>query len=225
MQFAGGNPNVMGYARVSTVDQNLESQLDILQREGCGRVWAEKVSSTGARPGWTALVEQLRTGDQVVVVRLDRIGRRLVEIVRSVTELQEQGIRVRAVQQAIDTGLPHGKVVLALFAALAESERETLSERTKEGLAAARARGKRAGRPRVSTDAQESLCLSLRAAGYSPSEIATATKLGESTVRRILNAERAPVKQVKLALEEPERKTPTTTTRPTKSKARKKKAK
>lgn len=212
LQFKGGKPEVLGYARVSTDAQNLEGQLDVLEREGCSRVWAEKVSSTDARPGWQSLLEQVRPGDTVVVARLDRIGRRLVEIVRTVTELSEQGVRVRAVHQGVDTGQPAGKIVVALFAALAESERETLSERTKEGLAAARARGRRGGRPWVRTEAKMQLVQTLAANGYKPGEIATATKIGESTIRRMLRDQKEPPKQVALGLEEPPRKSPTEST-------------
>lgn len=212
----GGKPNVLGYARVSTVEQSLDSQLHMLEREGgCSRIWTEKVSSMSARPGWNNLIEQVRPGDEVVVLRLDRIGRRLNEIVNSVTELIEQGVRVRALQQGIDTGGGvAGKVMLAVFGALAEAEREAISERTKEGLAAARKKGKHAGRPVVLTKDKEDLCTSLAAAGYNAHEIAAATKMSDRTVRRALARAAAPSRQVKLQLEEPERKPPTKTTVP-----------
>ena len=204
-EVEGGNPNVFGYARVSTAEQNLEAQLDQLQRAGCGRIVSEKISSQSVRYGWNRLVEGLRTGDCVVVVRLDRVGRKLDEIVRSVSELGQQGVHVRAIAQGIDTSQPHGSITLALFAALAETETRILSERTREGMKAARDRGARIGRPNVLDQTKRDLILHLSANGYLPSEIATAVKCGETTVRRALLEAATPPKQTKLELEEPPR--------------------
>lgn len=202
-----GEANLIGYARVSKADQNLGSQLDALREAKCGRVISEKISSAASRLGWQAVLDLVRPGDVVVVQRLDRMGRKLDEVVRSVTELNEQGVAVRALQQSIDTGAPGGRLLVALFAALAEVERETLRERTREGMAAARARGKKPGRPVVLTDAKRDLITSLSAQGYNLDEIAVALKIGRSSVQRGLKP-RGESRQTRLELERPPPKAP-----------------
>lgn len=191
--------NVIGYARVSRQDQNLDGQRDALQKAGVGRAFCERVSSVGTRPGWAALLSSVRAGDVVVVTRLDRIGRKLSEVVASVQGLVEEGIHVRALMQGVDTSGPGGTIMLALWAALAETERETLRERTREGMAAAKKRGRSAGRPVVLDAAKRELVQHLHAKGYSIAEIAKAAKAGKTTVRRALSdAEKPEAKQLKL---------------------------
>lgn len=211
-KFRGGARTTVGYARVSRTDQNLDGQLDALEKAGASVVIAEKVSSVGHRPGWARVVGMLRAGDLLVVTRLDRIGRRLSEIVSSVAELVDEGIHVRAIHQGVDTSAPGGTIVLALWAALAETERETLRERTREGLAAAKSRGRKGGRPSVLDAAKRTLALHLRAQDYSMKEISIALKVGQTTVRRAL-ADHQPkeARQMKLDTEPPtalERKKP-----------------
>jgi DNA invertase Pin-like site-specific DNA recombinase len=185
-RFREGEAQTIGYARVSTQEQKIESQLDELQRAGCSRVYAEKISSVGHRPGWAALMGEVRKGDLVTVVRLDRIGRKLSEVVGCCDVLAAEGVYVRALAQQIDTRTREGRMLLPLWSALAETERSLIVERTIAGLEAARARGRCLGRPTVITPARIDLCVSLRAQKHSLQAIAEATGLGEGTVRKCL---------------------------------------
>lgn len=147
----------IGYARVSTEDQSLQLQIDALTEAGCELIFQEKVSGKNAdRQQLKELRSQLRTGDTVVVWKLDRLGRSLRDLVGLVSEFQDRGIHFKSLQDHIDTSTPMGKFTFHLFAALAEFERDIISERTKAGLAAARARGRMGGRPKgLSKKAQD----------------------------------------------------------------------
>jgi DNA invertase Pin-like site-specific DNA recombinase len=143
---------LLGYARVSTTDQQPQLQVDALEHAGCYRVFTETASGARAdRPTLTQLLDQLRPGDTLVVWKLDRLGRSLRHLVDTVTGLAERGIGFRSLQEAVDTTTPGGKLVFHVFAALAEFERDLIRERTTAGLAAARARGRHGGRPSVMT--------------------------------------------------------------------------
>jgi len=138
-----------GYARVSTQDQNLHLQLDALQQVSCGEIFQEKLSGAGRqRPALTALLEKLRAGDTLVVWKLDRLSRSLRDLIDLVTLLQKKEVGLVSLQDALDTTTPQGRLVFTLFAALAEFERDVIRERTKAGLTAARARGRKGGRPK-----------------------------------------------------------------------------
>jgi DNA invertase Pin-like site-specific DNA recombinase len=182
----GGHSQLIGYARVSRSDQELRGQLDALKKAGCSRVYAERVSSVARRLGFEAMLEHVRKADVVVVTRLDRIGRRLAEVVSCVSELGERGVHVKALAQSLDTSAPGGKIMMALWAALAETEREILRERTREGLEAARARGKVGGRRLLLTPEKKAQVRFLRGQGYSIGEIAAAVHHGQTSVRRAL---------------------------------------
>lgn len=146
---------IIGYARVSTLDQNLELQRDALEKAGCERVFEDHVSGASAeRPGWTQAQAVLREGDTLVVWRLDRLGRSLKHLIDTVNELDARGIGFQSVNEKIDTTTPGGRLVFHIFGALAEFERELIRERTQAGLAAARARGRKGGRPRKLTPRQ-----------------------------------------------------------------------
>ncbi|QJD81691.1 recombinase family protein (plasmid) [Spirosoma rhododendri] len=146
---------LFGYARVSTQDQNLDLQLDDLTKAGCQRVFQEKVSSAKARPQLQKMLDILREGDTVIVWKLDRLGRSLKELFTLVDDFQRKGIGFRSLNDAIDTTTAQGRLVFNLFASLAEFERDMIRERTKTGLAAARARGRVGGRPKgLSVQAQ-----------------------------------------------------------------------
>ncbi len=139
----------IGYARVSTQDQDLALQLDALQAAGCGKIYKEKITgSTRARPELQKLLDQLRNGDIVVIWKLDRLARSLKDLVNLVNEIQEKGGALHSLNDQIDTTTPHGKFTFHVFAALAEFERDIIRERTKAGLTAARARGRVGGRPK-----------------------------------------------------------------------------
>ena len=136
---------LIGYARVSTDDQNLDLQRDALQQAGCEQIFTDRISGTKAeRKGLTDALSHLRSGDTLVVWRL----------IDTVTALQERGIGFKSLQESIDTTTSGGKLVFHIFGALAEFEREIIRERTQAGLTAARARGKSGGRPKALTEKQ-----------------------------------------------------------------------
>jgi DNA invertase Pin-like site-specific DNA recombinase len=141
---------LIGYARVSTLDQTLALQQDALTVAGCEQLYTDTVSgSVTERPGLTQALSHLRSGDTLVVWRLDRLGRSLPHLIETVSKLQEQGIGFRSLQEQIDTTTSGGKLIFHVFGALAEFERDLIRERTHAGLAAARARGRLFGRPKV----------------------------------------------------------------------------
>lgn len=144
---------IIGYARVSTQDQNPELQLDALKAAGCERIYQEKMSgATRQRPELEACFNALREGDTLLVWRLDRLGRSLKDLVEIVTSLEERGVAFRSLTENIDTSNTGGKLIFHIFGALAEFERNLISDRTKAGLAAARARGRKGGRkPKMSS--------------------------------------------------------------------------
>lgn len=139
----------IGYARVSTQDQDLSLQIDALNGAGCKKIYKEKITgSKKERPQLNELLEQLREGDVIVIWKLDRLARSLKDLVSLVNEIQEKGGALHSLNDQIDTTTPHGKFTFHIFAALAEFERDIIRERTKAGLAAARARGRKGGRPK-----------------------------------------------------------------------------
>lgn len=147
---------LVGYARVSTDDQDLALQLDALKSAGCERMYEDTASGAKAeRVGLHRALEHLRHGDTLIVWRLDRLGRSLSQLIQLMTELDQRGVGFRSLTELIDTTTPGGKLVFQIFGALAEFERNLIRERTMAGLAAARARGRKGGRPRrLDTDAK-----------------------------------------------------------------------
>ncbi len=144
--------HLLGYARVSTLDQNPDLQTDALAAAGCDRVFVDHASGARAdRPELARVLDHLREHDTLVVWKLDRLGRSLRHLVEVVTDLERHGVGFRSLQESIDTTTPTGRLTFHLFAALAEFERDLIRERTNAGLAAARARGRRGGRPTVVT--------------------------------------------------------------------------
>jgi len=141
---------LIGYARISTHDQNLALQRDALDAAGCENIFTDVASGEDAgREGLAHALSHLRTGDTLVVWRLDRLGRSLRHLIETVTGLQSRGIGFRSLQEGIETETSNGKLVFHLFASLAEFERSVIQDRTRAGLAAARSRGRRGGRPSV----------------------------------------------------------------------------
>ena len=140
---------LIGYARVSTTDQTLALQQDALRAAGCEQLYTDTASgSLTDRPGLAEALSHLRAGDTLVVWRLDRLGRSLAHLIDTIKVLQGRGIHFKSLQEQLDTGTSGGKLVFHVFGALAEFERDLIRERTKAGLAAARARGTVGGRPR-----------------------------------------------------------------------------
>jgi DNA invertase Pin-like site-specific DNA recombinase len=184
-----GMGHLLGYARVSTTDQQPQLQVDALQRAGCYRVFTETASGARTdRPILEQLLDQLRPGDTLVVWKLDRLGRSLRHLVDTVTGLAERGIGFRSLQEAIDTTTPGGKLVFHVFAALAEFERDLVRERTAAGLAAARARGRRGGRPSVLTGHKLQVAWEMYASGqYSVAAIAKTLGVSRASIYRHLD--------------------------------------
>ena len=146
---------LIGYARVSTHDQNLALQKDALKKAGCERVFVDKASGvTTERPQLLRAMDTLRKGDTLVVWRLDRLGRSLKNLIEMMNELEGKKIGFQSIQEAINTKSPGGRLVFHMFGALAEFERQLIQGRTHAGLAAARARGRFGGR-RKKLDAKQ----------------------------------------------------------------------
>jgi DNA invertase Pin-like site-specific DNA recombinase len=140
---------IIGYSRVSSSDQNLDLQTDALVKAGCERIFEDKQSGVvSKRSGLEQAMDMLREGDTLVVWRLDRLGRSLKHLIEIMGRLEERKIAFRSLQESIDTGTPGGRLIFHIFGALAEFERNLILERTKAGLAAARARGRMGGRPK-----------------------------------------------------------------------------
>ena len=139
----------IGYARVSTHDQTLALQKDALDQAGCERIFTDTASGARAeRAGLAEALAYVRRGDTLVVWKLDRLGRSLQHLIATITALRERGVGFRSLTEQIDTTTIGGKLIFHLFGALAEFERDIIRERTQTGLAAARTRGRRGGRPR-----------------------------------------------------------------------------
>ena len=173
---------ILGYARVSTDDQSLDAQTDALQVAGAGRVFADKISgSLRKRPE----LDQLRSGDVVVVTKYDRLARSLKDLLEIVEAVKARGAGFRSLAEDIDTTTPAGRLVFHVFASIAQFERERISERTREGLQAARARGRVGGRPPALTAAQKVEVRRMRDEdGRSVAEVARLFRVSEQTVRR-----------------------------------------
>lgn len=147
--------HLMGYARVSTVDQDASLQVDALNAIGCHRVFVDQASgATQSRPQLDRLLDQLRPGDTLVVWRLDRLGRSLRHLVDQIQLLADREVAFMSLQETINTSSPGGRLVFHVFASLAEFERDLIQERTNAGLSAARARGRLGGRPARLSPAQ-----------------------------------------------------------------------
>lgn len=144
---------LVGYARVSTQDQNLDLQKDALSRVGCEKIFEDVASGAKAtRTGLEEALVYMREGDTLVVWKLDRLGRSLKQLIEVINHIHERKIGFKSIQESIDTTTPGGKLIFHVFGALAEFEREVIRERTLAGLHAARARGRQGGRPKMMDD-------------------------------------------------------------------------
>ena len=147
---------ILGYARVSTKDQNLDGQRDALSAAGAERIFADMITGTArSRPELDRMIMELRNGDVVVVAKYDRLARSLKDLLEIVEQIQSRGAGFRSLGEDIDTTIPAGRLVFHVFASIAQFERERIVERTKEGLAAARRRGRIGGRPPALSPAQK----------------------------------------------------------------------
>ncbi len=185
--------DLIGYARVSTVEQEPALQLDALQEVGCTRVFCDRASGAiTVRPELERALDHLRPGDALTVWKLDRLGRSLRHLIDTVRGLDERGVGFRSVTEGIDTTTPGGRLVFHLFGALAEFERDLTRERTHAGPAATRARGRRGGRPTVMTATKIALARQmLDSKDHSMAEIAAALGVSRASLYRSL-ARRGP---------------------------------
>ncbi|MFB5561164.1 recombinase family protein [Bacillus cereus] len=179
---------LIGYARVSTHDQNLDLQKDALIQAGCKRIFTDVVSgATSSRSGLDEALDYVREGDTLVVWKLDRLGRSLKHLIETINILNEEGIAFRSLQENMDTSTSGGKLIFHVFGALAEFEREMIQERTQAGLSAARARGRLGGRPKVMDTTQVSMAKSLmKDPNYSTKDICNTLGVSRATLYRYL---------------------------------------
>lgn len=178
----------LGYARVSTKGQgqSLDEQRRVLIQKGCDRVFADVASGAkAARPGLDELIEYARAGDEVVVTRLDRLGRTTVDTLRTLTDLDERGIGVKALDLDLDTTTAAGRLVVRVMAALGEWERDLLIERTREGLEAARKQGRVGGRPRALEEKDQAAIRAALEAGLSVADVARMHGVSVRTISRV----------------------------------------
>lgn len=179
---------LVGYARVSTLDQTPDLQLDALATAGCWKVWTDHASGKlDRRPQLDDLMEHLRPGDTLVVWRLDRLGRSLAHLVQLLVDLDAREVGFRSLTESIDTGTAGGRLIFHVMGAMAQFERDLISERTSAGLAAARARGRNGGRPSVVTPDKLATARRLYdARDMTVAQIAAVVGVGRSTLYRAL---------------------------------------
>jgi DNA invertase Pin-like site-specific DNA recombinase len=179
----------IGYARVSTRDQNLTLQLDALKSAGCDQIFDDKASGARRpRPGLDDALSHLRQGDMLVVWKLDRLGRTAKQLVAFVAELQQRGIEFRSLTEGIDTSTPAGRFFFHIMASMAEMERELIYERTRAGLDSARAQGLVGGRKKVLTDKKLASAKTLLEGGTPPREVAGQLGVSVATLYRHIPA-------------------------------------
>jgi DNA invertase Pin-like site-specific DNA recombinase len=180
---------LIGYARVSTQDQNLELQRKALLDAGCEKIFDDKVSgSRSERPGLAQALEMLRDGDILVVWKLDRLGRSVKHLVDLVGELDELGVHFRSLTDSIDTSTASGRFFFHVMASLAEMERELTVERTRAGLEVARQLGRIGGRKRKMTDSKIDTAKKLLAGGTPPNDVAKDLGISVPTLYRWIPA-------------------------------------
>lgn len=178
---------IVGYARVSTSDQKLDSQEDAVRAAGAKRIFADVITGSARhRPQLDRMLDQLRVGDVVVVTKYDRLARSLKDLLEIVEQIQEKGAGFRSLAEDIDTTTPAGRLVFHVFASIAQFERERIAERTREGLEAARRRGRVGGRPPALSSAQKAEVRRMRDQENRPlPEIAALFKVSTKTIRRV----------------------------------------
>jgi len=180
---------LIGYARVSTQDQNLDLQIDALTSAGCKKIFHEKAGgSRSERPEFLKARGTLREGDTLVVWKLDRLGRSVKNLVDLVAELHKQGIQFQSLTDAIDTGTPSGRFFFHVMASLAQMERELTVERTRAGLEVARKLGRKGGRKRRMTDSKIESAKRLLANGMPPRDVALNLSVSIPTLYRWIPA-------------------------------------
>ena len=189
----------VGYARVSRFEQHLDLQRDALTAADCEQIFVEQASGArDDRPELERALQFARSGDTLVVWKLDRLGRSLKHLIATIEALEQRGIGLKSLTEQLDTTTPGGKLIFHLFGALAEFERSLIRERTLAGLAAARARGRQGGRPKLLDERKAELARRLHAdKANSIADICRALQLGRSTLYRYLRSPHDPEKSVR----------------------------
>jgi len=175
----------IGYARVSTAEQDLALQRDSLTAAGCGRLFEDRASGAKAdRPGLAQALSYVRSGDVLVVWKLDRLGRSMSHLITTVSELESRGVGLRSLTEQIDTTTPGGRLIFHVFGALGQFERDLIRERTRAGLKAAQARGRHGGRKPVVTEEKLRRARELLAKGLTTREAAARIRVGKTALYR-----------------------------------------
>ena len=180
----------IGYARVSTLEQNLDLQLQALKKAGCKRIYQEKISAgTRNRPAFQRMLDQIRVGDTIAVWKLDRLARSTRDLLETMETIQQAGGKFQSLSEPwADTTTHAGRMIMTIFSGIAEFERGLIRERTSAGREAARKRGVRFGRPRKLTPAQENLARRLVSEGKAVRELAVAFKVHAATIYRLASS-------------------------------------
>lgn len=190
----------IGYARVSTGDQDTALQLDALRKAGCEKLFEDRASGVRIdRPGLAEAVRYARDGDTLTVWKLDRLGRSMKHLIEIVTELESKGVGFRSITENIDTTTSGGRLVFHLFGALAQFERDLIRERTRAGLQAAEERGRRGGRQAVVTPEKFAKARQHLAAGLNVREAAARVKIGKTALYEALKVEKSSTSKVRPA--------------------------
>jgi DNA invertase Pin-like site-specific DNA recombinase len=188
----------IGYARVSTLEQEMALQLDALRAAGCDRIFEDRASGAKTdRPGLAQAIAFVREGDVLVTWKLDRLARSLPHLIETVNQLEKNGAGLRSLTEAIDTTTPGGRLIFHVFGALAQFERDLIRERTRAGLAAAASRGRRGGRKPVVTADRLERAKALIAKGLTVREAASRLKIGKTALYHALTSKTAVPKEDK----------------------------
>lgn len=182
----------IGYARVSTLDQNLDRQTDQLLEHGCERILQEKITGTKKdRPELEKLLDQLRCGDIIMVTELTRLSRSVKDLFALVDTIHNKGANIKSLEEPwLDTTTPQGKLLFTIFAGISQFDRDLISQRTKEGLSSARARGRKGGRPKKDIKNIELALKMYTSRNYSISEIKKATSVSKTTLYRYIEMDK-----------------------------------
>lgn len=185
----------VGYARVSTTSQNLDMQVSALTDAGCEKIYTEKVSGVGDRTELKTALEFLRDGDSLVIYKLDRLGRNMKDLLAIIEQLQQKNVSLVSLRDNIDTGSTTGKLIMHIFASLAEFERDLIKERSAEGRREAKKKGVRFGRPKQPKPEKANMCAQLYRNGNSVSAIMRTTGIkSRNTVYKYLRMEGIEIK-------------------------------
>ena len=182
----------IGYARVSTSGQNLDGQCDSLRKAGCESIYSEKISGAKVqRPELERMLDTLREGDTVVITELTRLGRSVKELFSIIERVHEAGASIKSLRETwLDTTTPQGNLLFTIFAGLSQFERDLIRQRTKSGLEAARARGRKGGRPKAASDKIDTALKMYDSKLHTIAEITTATGISRATLYRAIDYRR-----------------------------------